>query len=33
VKKAGVDIGNILETRKLNREIMEEITAAAPLTL
>lgn len=28
VKKAGVDVGTILEARKLSREIMEEITAA-----
>jgi len=33
VKKAGVDVGKILEARKLNRELMEEITAAAPPAL
>ena len=30
VKKAGIDVAKILEARKLSREIMEEITAAAP---
>ena len=33
MKKAGVDVGKILESRKLSREIMEEITVAAPPAL
>jgi hypothetical protein len=33
VKRAGIDVVKILEARKLSREIMEEITAAAPPAL
>ena len=33
VKRAGIDIGKILEARKLNREIMDEITASTPPAL
>jgi hypothetical protein len=33
VNRAGIDVGKILEARKLSREIMEEITAARPPAL
>ncbi len=33
MKRAGIDVGKILEARKLSREIMEEISAAVPPAL